>query len=644
MFPAAVCVNLTKSIFAISLFGRKEMALKKSTKTIFFLFAAIVIGLGLLELIAQIAEIVHPPKPAEVRSPLEYQTILDSEPVEAWNSEKGKSRRLVATWAERPCEWVYEEKQPNEIRIVFLGGSAVLGVGYALPATFTSVAQRLLTKAYPQKKFRVINLAHIGYASPQLAYINEHLLPYLNPDLVITVLGNNEFRDVSAFTHKLTGQSSSVKQWIAARWLERHLALARWARPKMKIKELSREEKNSFPELKYRKDVWNFVYSRLRRTIKKIGKDTNNQGAKLMVCSVPVNRRFGAPREWFYAENPDGSYPELFRWANWALTFDVPDKAAEFMNRRLSKKPDDLAARLILARAQKAMGRHGDAADNFRIVKKKTALLLEDEPLFERQVLHCEAICRSEEKRKCEEATRDWIDRKQLNKDQYNDFWQAGTLASIAGDAQKAGEYFSNSLNYNPGRTRASDELNDVLLTTAQKINGARPFDLAKEFGQYARQHIPGFDLFVDYCHYNVKGHIIAGHVLAREISAAFDLPDKVPPVSHGLKRYAMQRNGRLSDLPDFEDWAGVDFDVPRLVEQNVLPALNMESLLQKQIEKNGPSVLSETFKGNWALAYHGCWDQSKAKKHYEDALKIDPEFAPAKGNLKILETLNLRY
>ena len=105
-----------------------------------------------------------------------------------------------------------------------------------------------------------------------------------------------------------------------------------------------------------------------------------------------------------------------------------------------------------------------------------------------------------------------------------------------------------------------------------------------------------------------------------------------------------MQRNGRLSDLPDFEDWAGVDFDVPRLVEQNVLPALNMESLLQKQIEKNGPGALSETFKGNWALAYHGCWDQSKAKKHYGDALKFDPEFAPAKRNLKILETLNLRY
>lgn len=620
------------------------MHLRSRTKKVIFIFLAVCFGLLLTELVAQVAEIIHPPKPVEARSPLEYQHILDSEPVETCSLGKGKTDRYIATWAERPCEWVYKEKLPNEKRVVFLGGSAVLGVGYSLTATLTQVAERLLRRAYPDIEFRIINLAHIGYASPQLAYINEHLLPFLQPDLVVTVLGNNEFRDVFAFAQNFSGHSIPVKRWIVARWLERHLALARWARPKMKLKKLTLKEKNNFPKLKFRDDLWEFVYARLQRSIKKIVRDTHGQGANLMICSVPVNRRFRLPRKWFFAEEPNTGYPDQFRRANWAMSYGSPELAADYMQKRLAEKQDDIAARLILARAQKMLGKHDLAAKNFGLVKEKTAHLLENEPLFEFQVMHCEAVCQSEGKRECDEATLKWITQKSLEGDQYIDQWEAGTLASIAGDVQSAREFFGRSLKNNPGKSRASDKINHILLSSASGINGVGSFDLAKEVEKYSEQGIPGFDLFIDYCHYNAKGHIVLGHILAGQISKAFQLPDKLPSVRHGVSEYLKRRTGRLSDLPDYNDWVGVDFDVPRLVEQKLLTILQMESLTQQYMEKNGQSALSKAFQGNWALAYQGCWDKAKAKALYEDALKLAPDFIPAKENLKILETLNQEY
>ncbi|WP_442506007.1 hypothetical protein SH528x_004827 [Novipirellula sp. SH528] len=83
-------------------------------------------------------------------------------------------------------------KQPNEFRIVCLGGSTVQGRPYSTETSFTTWLELSLEAADPTKQWEVINCGGVSYASYRLVPILEEMLRY-QPDLIVLATGHNEF-------------------------------------------------------------------------------------------------------------------------------------------------------------------------------------------------------------------------------------------------------------------------------------------------------------------------------------------------------------------------------------------------------------------------------------------------------------------
>jgi len=104
---------------------------------------------------------------------------------------------LTHEWLDLRGQSVLNEKPADEVRIVFLGGSALGGWGLPTSASAVGIVERLLREASPGKKIRVLNLSRTGFGSAQLAWVFEQVAQQLQPDLVVTVMGNNERLDVA---------------------------------------------------------------------------------------------------------------------------------------------------------------------------------------------------------------------------------------------------------------------------------------------------------------------------------------------------------------------------------------------------------------------------------------------------------------
>ncbi len=83
-------------------------------------------------------------------------------------------------------------KPPDEIRIFAVGGSTVQGRPYGVPTAFSTWLELLLQAMDPARRYRVVNVGGISYASYRLLPIVDELLDY-EPDLLVLYTGHNEF-------------------------------------------------------------------------------------------------------------------------------------------------------------------------------------------------------------------------------------------------------------------------------------------------------------------------------------------------------------------------------------------------------------------------------------------------------------------
>ncbi|MHB2026044.1 MAG: hypothetical protein ACYCPQ_05340 [Elusimicrobiota bacterium] len=83
-------------------------------------------------------------------------------------------------------------KEPDTVRLCFLGESAVWGANYVEPINFPHAVNLLLNSLVPGRAIEVVNAALPGIDSLRVLDIAERMIRY-HPDIFVVYMGNNEF-------------------------------------------------------------------------------------------------------------------------------------------------------------------------------------------------------------------------------------------------------------------------------------------------------------------------------------------------------------------------------------------------------------------------------------------------------------------
>ncbi len=112
-------------------------------------------------------------------------------------------------------------KQPNDFRIVCIGGSTVQGRPYGIETSFTTWLELSLQAMDSSHDWDVINCGGVSYASYRLVSIATEMLCY-QPDLMVLYTGHNEFledrnyfvpKQAPALVSQAFGQLSRLKSF-----------------------------------------------------------------------------------------------------------------------------------------------------------------------------------------------------------------------------------------------------------------------------------------------------------------------------------------------------------------------------------------------------------------------------------------------
>lgn len=511
-------------------------------------FAALATGLGLLVLEggARIVERARPSEPVEARSPLAFQQLPATpllRPVEGFPGWRVPAPGLI----DDPS-LVVPPKEMDELRIVVLGGSAVGGWSVARGATFPAVLGDALDGV--GGPVRVLNLGRIGYATPQLAWAWEQLAPELEADLVVVVAGNNELHDLSVAAEAAGGARGPLLR----RELFRRSALARLLRPPRPV----HGEPDGRPGVGEQappddppdaEELERYAHGRLRRSLRRIARATEDVGAGLLLATVATNHRY-RPTEHPWSWLPDDAWADDdVRFAWFALQYGEPGRGVA----ALADRQDD-TGRLLTALLM-AANRDADEAAALALPLAAAADRLPADP--DRARFWLQAVRLASGLGPAREAVREGLDRVVPHPgprgacDRADLLWIAEmpeARSAYAACRAKAGRY------------RADDTLNAVIARTAEELD-VPLVDLAGAAVARAPRGVPDYDLFYDYCHYTPRGNVWVGHLLAARVARMWELP--APPSAALAERGFVTRFAdRTRDEEIYGDWVGVSADV----------------------------------------------------------------------------------
>ncbi len=587
-----------------------------------FALVTLLLFLALVEGGARLVERYGGPVPAEVGSPCDFQQVPREPVMERLDPYDRELLTIDPSWVDNDGQVVAVPKADDELRVVFLGGSALGGWGLPQTAIVTGVVERLLERAAPDRRVQVINLGRTGWASPQLAWVFGRTAERLAPDLVVTLMGNNERMDVA---NALALHDGSPASLFASRWVDRRSALVRLLRPE--VRRVPPVPSPPMPDLWELEDpaaIDRYVLGRLDRSLRRIRRATD---AELLVSSVPVNHRYHPlGREWWFAGEQTFDDPS-WRTAHWAWYHRAPARGAAAMRRRLAGHPEDVAAEVVLGAF---LGRIGDPEAEAVLLRAEERLGSPEEPSPNGRMLLAWATRELQGAEAAAERVAPWVE--QLAEAPADQSCDAADLVYYAGAPDPA--LYQGCLLQRM-YYRADGVINDGLRRSARRAD-ARFFDLDAELRATSPGGIPGWETFYDYCHYNPRGSLLVGHLLAGRIAGLLDLPGEVPEWRAAVEAWDRDRAGRRTDLPELDRWAGVSYDVELLT---TLP------LGGDREPRPGPpgTALTLTFEGNRlaAGASFGMMDAvPEALRAWVEALEVDPDFAPARRNLQqLLET-----
>ena len=685
-------------------------------RQLLFALLAAVLASGLAEGGARLYEQGLPPAPLDLSSPLVFQKLPSGSPVQptlelatlhgvdlrygGYEPDGSPENHLTINpgWADLQGQHIVSPRPPDELRVVILGESAIGGWGMPRTATAVGIAERLLRVASTDKSIRLFNLGRTGMGSPQLSEIFSRLAPLIEPDLTVTVLGNNERLDVAASVHAVSDDEEQVLALTSPlalslplqdlnaelRWLVSRSAFARrlWLalRPEAELGHEDAPPDDQPPpepeggelmpplsKLRWPEPVDSFALHRMGLTFERIADQARSAGGRLLISTLPVNYLYRHPEHEWHFFGTDLFRLELYRTAHWAYYFEAPEAGASAMAERLTQSPDELPAHLLLGHFLVQSGRGEEGERHLRRVAEKLKAKLassltesgaswqaNDELLLAWSVRLLEGP----------EAAAEVV-APLLAEPHWHSTAPGASLVChhvdllvYSGDKTRLPEAARDCLR-DAYYYRADPATNARLLQIAGEL-GALSFDLAADLAGYSWGPVPGYEFFLDYCHYNPRGNLLVGYLLAREIAKALKLPGAIPDPRAGLDAFQRQRAGLLHDLPGLDHWVGVNFDV------TLLTAERYGTEAHTRREGDPSSALAKVFAANEIVSGRracfglcGChcsasfgprdlmfleaghWDEAAGL--YREVMAREPELSAAEDNLALLPWMRSR-
>jgi len=120
-------------------------------------------------------------------------------------------------------------KPPNTMRIFCFGGSTTYGHPFDQSTSFSRWLQELLSASYTDKKFEVINVGGISYASYRIVPLIKETLQY-QPDLMIILTGHNEFLERRTYSKIIDQGSKTLRIKVMLEYMRVYRALEAFLR------------------------------------------------------------------------------------------------------------------------------------------------------------------------------------------------------------------------------------------------------------------------------------------------------------------------------------------------------------------------------------------------------------------------------
>lgn len=259
------------------------------------------------------------------------------------------------------------EKDPGTFRVFVLGESASAGWPHPPTEIFSVYLERALARAFPGRRFEVINVSAHAYAAYRVRLVFENVIRF-DPDALVLWTGNNEFLERRSYLRA----SPLAMRAIA---LANHSALFRFLRAQMTAAFFPQNSLSA----QRREDVMADIQTRLRQeavalredpgqlegvkrhyaaSVEAMVDEAGRAGVPVLLATVPVNLRDWHPN--VSIQRLSGA--QLARWqaefaaGRAALLRGEAEEAVRRLERAAGLAPDHAASHFFLARALEARG------------------------------------------------------------------------------------------------------------------------------------------------------------------------------------------------------------------------------------------------------------------------------------------------
>jgi tetratricopeptide (TPR) repeat protein len=268
-------------------------------------------------------------------------------------------------------------KNPGTVRIFILGESAAMGTPNP-SFGFGRILEVMLRRGHPEKKFEVINAAMAGINSHIILPIARECTRH-QPDLVILYLGNNEVVGLHAPGPESTWANRNltairILQWIKSTKLGQLLTSLTDGSP------TDEQDMEFFRRHRVARDDFRraAVYRNFRANLESICDVVHRAGAGVVLSTVAVNLKDFPPLASLHRVN--ASEAETAEWESLyhrGIAAEAQGRLAEAVqNYQAAEQVDDHFAELHfrLARCYYALGRFADARRQYELARDWDAL------------------------------------------------------------------------------------------------------------------------------------------------------------------------------------------------------------------------------------------------------------------------------
>lgn len=505
------------------------------------------------------------------------------------------------------------DKPANGYRVFCLGGSTTYGHPYDDKTSFGGWLRELLPEADPSKQWEIINCGGISYASYRVANLMKELLEY-EPDLFIIYTGHNEFLEARTYGQLLEtpslvlragGLASRTRTFAAVSRLMKAVGVTNSAQAKPNTSgELLPSEVNTLLDSAVGLEVYHrddqhrqHVFEHFRLNLRRMVEMARQRGAKVILVSPAANIGQCSPFKSEHKSDLIG--PALLEWNRLYAQAD-----------QLYSQQDYAAALAPINRAVELDGRHA--------------------------------------------AT----------------LYLRGRILLALGEAKRARRDFEKARDEDVCTLRAPAEVIEAVRETAADLQ-VPLVDFVDWVEKNSADGVAGDALFLDHVHGTIEAYRELAALLASKILELGDLENARPLTAEMIAAAtdrvmsridAAEHGAALRNISKVYSWAGKKEDADRIAlramelipddAETVYQAANANVRLgnvdegirlYERVAELNPSYAASVH-ASLGFAYGVKGDEQKCMEHYQQALKLNPNYPDIHYNLGTILERRQKY